>query len=113
MATLETARAYARRKYRELRNGDICATTPMGRQLYGGPWLDRCHRSFAVAEALRLTEEQYPDMFPGFGVEGDTDHEYINQGETYATTVLVTYDACHGRPTFRVSSWGDWAERQR
>ena len=70
----------------------------------------RCHWSFAVLHALEDTLRKFPDL--GYGVEGDTAEngeghitiEYINTGDTYATTLV------HYRGKFRIASWGDCVE---
>jgi hypothetical protein len=69
------------------------------------------HWSFAVRDALLLTEAACPDLGT-FGVEGIRGHndqspdiEYLNAGDTSETTLLYV------RGKFRVGCWGDIVER--
>jgi len=70
-----------------------------------------CHQSFAVAEALRLTEGRFVDLGT-FGEEGDCegngeghiDIQYLNAGDTYALTVI------YYRGRFRATTLGNILE---
>ena len=92
---LRAARAYCRRRFNELRHGDMAY----------------CHESHAAARAMEDTEKLFTDLGT-FGTEGDCklngeghiDLLYLNTGDTYATTILFV----GGR--FRLQSWGDYVE---
>lgn len=81
-------------------------------RLLSEPEYQYSHRSFAVRDALLLTEAACPDLGT-FGVEGiERGHnqrspaiEYLNAGDTYEITLLYV------RGQFRVGCWGDIVER--
>ncbi len=82
------------------------------RRLLAMPEYQHSHKSFALRDALLAAEKQYVDCGT-FGVEhigrGKNSRspaiEYLNAGDTYATTVLFV------RGQFRVGCWGDIVER--
>lgn len=90
---LKKARNWCRRKFCDLK---------------GNPDFKWCHDSFAVAEAMQLTEQQYADLGT-FGTEGDCemngegciDIQYLNAGDSYELTIVYR----NGR--FRVCCIGD------
>lgn len=92
--TLRKARAYARRKFTELRED----------YRYSG------HSSHAASKAIELAGEKF-DI--GHGCEGvcwNCGREglsYLNMGDTYDTTIL--FDS--RTEQFRLGSWGDFVER--
>ena len=81
------------------------------RRLLALPEYRHAHRSFAVRDAMLLAERQCETGT--FGVEriakGHNQRspaiEYLNAGDTYATTLLYV------RGRFRVGCWGDIVER--
>lgn len=88
--TLKKARAFAARHFRENRG--------------------TCHPSHDVADALLAAEKKFD--LGTFGVEGTcqgngdpVDLQYLNTGDTYATTLL------HFEGRFRVGCWGDIMEQ--
>lgn len=73
-------------------------------------WVRRCYHEPSVIEQKMSALNE---IIGGFGTEaifGDDcywpDAEYVNLGDTYATTIL--FDYVHN--SFRVISWGDWIE---
>ena len=95
LAYLRKASRYARRKFNELREL---------------PEYYYAHESFAVRDALLITEARFVDCGT-FGVEsilGSSDSDtidYLNTGDTYELTVL------YYRERFTVGNWGDIVER--
>jgi hypothetical protein len=93
-ATLRRACRYASRKYRELRNTEDYRY---------------CHESFAMRDALQLTEVRFPELRT-YGVESGQLQSgeyfsYLNTGDTYNPTIV------HFRGRFSVCAWGDIVER--
>ena len=82
-------------------------------ELCSQPEYEYSHPSHAVARALEITEERFPDLGT-FGVEGDcadngegcVDIQYLNAGDSYDLTVV------YWRDEFLATSWGDCVEAE-
>lgn len=90
-------------------NGNCPATDAYVNSLYSDPYGSRMWRRTVVLHALNAIVGTY-------GVEGlgETSHapyappyEYLNAGDTYATTLIYT----RATDTLRIGAWGDIAER--
>lgn len=76
-------------------------------------WLEQCHNEPTLTERRMCALNE---ILEGHGVEAifhgsdpmHPDAVYVNMGETYAATILYDYRS----GTFKVTSWGDWVEKQ-
>lgn len=77
-------------------------------------WVAQCYNPPSDAELIMAALNEELD---GFGVEPirgryvDSYHQdiqaaYVNQGDTYALTILLD----HETGNYRLTGWGDWAE---
>jgi len=66
----------------------------------------RCHWSHNVSQALQESDSRYG--LESYGVEVDIDYDiiYLNMGDAYAETIV------HHNGKYRVTTWGDIAEKQ-
>lgn len=74
-------------------------------------YIRRCHGFPKNFECMMQALDELTD---GFGIEvirrdGKVVIEYVNTGESYATTILFNHDTW----TFQIKSWGDLVERGR
>lgn len=96
--------------------GRVSVESHPGRFKSTNEWIDRCHHRPRKSE---IKMEALSELLGGYGVEaiesdayidsfyGNFIAEYINLGDSYATTIVL----CHERSVFKLTSAGDYIER--